>query len=126
VLFRSEGNVVKPAKTLGDYLPASLKNLDRVMQEHTKAVTAKNGAWVPIRSTFETVQAQLDAETKASSGAAGAAAAEATKRTLKEVHSRRGAAGGPRSEAVPARSVAKPGKRTFADIENSGGDFIVP
>ncbi len=123
----TDGNIVKPAMKLSEKLPVGLRHQDRILKHHSDMVQKQGGKWVPYRSAFDAVKDQIDSEGKAAAEVGGAAAAAATKRTLKEVTQRRTATGGPRSEVTLARgSPATPGKRTFDQIEHGDLNFLVP
>ncbi len=123
----AEGNVVKPAAKLGDKLPPGVRHRARVLDQHREQVEKSGGRWVPVRDVFATVQQQLKDEDAATGKAAGAAAKQATARTLREVSQRRTAAGSPGNVATPPRGgPAKGQKRTFDQIEASGFDALVP
>lgn len=123
----AEGKVVKAAAKLGDKLPVGFKHRDRVVKQHREQVEKSGGRWVPVRDVFAAVQQQLRDEDAAAGKAAGAAATQATARTLRELGQRRSAPGTSGNAApAPRGGPAKGQKRTFSQIEDPNFNARVP
>lgn len=111
-----------------DALPLGIKHLDKI-DAHRKDVFEKSGrkSLPTHKDAFDAVMEQVKAEAEQTDQREAAVRKDERSRTVKEVLQRKSAssAGGP-GNARPVPRGGSPGKRTFDQLERSGGDFALP
>jgi len=111
-----------------DSLPLGIKHLDKI-DAHRKDVFEKSGrkSLPTHKDAFDAVMEQVKAEAEQANQTEAAVRKDERSRTVKEVLQRKSAssAGGP-GNARPVPRGGSPGKRSFDQLERSGGDFALP